>query len=141
MNQDNLRLLANRLEQLPANYGHFNMSDYVVDKSGDYIEDAEEPAKITRKMIHACGTCACAVGHAPTIRGLNARKDETWNDYITRVFGFDICSAEFSFLFASEWADEADPRHHTAHAAAKRIDLLIAHGVPQLQHWLDYIDA
>lgn len=133
MNTDNLLLLAERLEKLPANYNHFNMNDY--------INRNLDPGEITKKVLHNCGTVACAVGHAPTIRGLNARKDENWEEYSERIFGFDFYSRKFDFAFGGDWADEGDPRHHTAHAAAKRIRLLVERGVPSRTNWLDYIDA
>jgi hypothetical protein len=141
LNCKNLILLAERLEALPPAYSHFNMMDFVQDEHGEYVEAAEYPANITRKLIHNCGTTACAIGHAPTIRGLQARKDEDWNDYCLRVFGFERETKAWDFAFGPDWAICDDERHGTAHAAAKRLRYLATNGTPTDRYWDGYIDA
>lgn len=138
MNKENLLLLAERLEKLPANYSHFNMSNFVL-KDGYCTH--QEPDQVTKAVIHGCGTCACALGHAPTIRGLKARKGEGWDGYCLRVFGIAESDPAWDYLFAGSWSEYVDERHGTAHAAAKRIRDLIANGVPYRDEKLDYIDA
>lgn len=123
LNTENLLLLATRLEQLPTNYNHFNMTSYVDtdDGRGDF-----SPAGVTKKVLHTCGTVACAAGHAPTIRGLNARKDEDWDDYLIRIFGFGEFSEKWDYAFGPDWAQ--DPETNTAHAAAQRLRYLAENG-------------
>lgn len=119
MNSANLLLLAERLDRLPKNYEHFDMQVYT---SADL-----DPSKVTRKVIHNCGTVACAVGHGPTIRGLEAKStDLDWEDYCLRVFGIDFHSAAFDFMFGPDWSD----LDNTPHGAAKRIRYYVANGIP-----------
>lgn len=84
----NLTKLADFLDALPDDYAHFRMASYFgeYDEDGDYPHwDAElreaDPARLAN-----CGTCACAVGHAP-MAGILPRDGEDWVGYELRVFG------------------------------------------------------
>jgi hypothetical protein len=140
INKHNLLLLAAALEKLPASYSHFDMMDFVLDADGIPVA-ANTPSDITKKLIHSCGTCACAIGHAPTIRGLRARKGESWGKYSTRVFGFNRSDPEFNFCFGATWAYREGDEHATADAAAKRLHYLAEHGMPEKPYWTGYLDA
>lgn len=138
MNRNNLLKLAAKLESLPANYGHFNMMFFGL--HGE-TEEELEPFQIKEAFEHSCGTVACAIGHAPTIPGLEALPDDDWEIYSERVFGLHYWGDDrWEFVFGFGWSTHDDPRHHTAHAAAKRLRLLAELGCAP-DDWDAYIDA
>lgn len=134
MNKNNLLKLAAKLESLPADYDHFNMRYYAF--HGETGQELD-PDEVKEAFQHNCGTVACAIGHAPTIPGLEASKDESWEEYSERVFEIEFFSRRWDYLFDCDWAYREDPRHHTAQAAAKRIRTLVETGECEE----DYLDA
>ncbi len=71
-----------------------------------------------------CGTVGCAVGHGP-YAGIRKFKNETWREYSNRVFGLD--SEEWDWCFCGGWVYV----DNTPKGAAKRIEYLLNHGVPE----------
>jgi len=123
MNRTNLLRLAQYLDTLPTDYSHFDMKFYV--QNGG-IQGGFDPINISH--LSDCGTVACAVGHAPSIPGLEAAPRERWDGYVSRVFGIrtEEYDEEFLFMFGSGWADV----DNTPAGAAKRIRYFLNHGVP-----------
>ncbi len=80
-----------------------------------------------------CGSGGCAVGHGP-YAGIPKREDESWNDYVERVFKVEIGKDMFRFLFHSEWKRD----DNTPTGAAKRIRYLLDYGLPIGRHYYDY---
>lgn len=72
---------------------------------------------------HDCGTAGCALGWAPTLvkRG---RKDEDWADYCERVFGVDVVTDLWDFMFGGSWSGE----QNTPTATAGRIMYVVNNG-------------
>jgi hypothetical protein len=116
--RDNLLKLAAYLETLPDNYEQFDMSEYMLDRDGDYWETLgpDERSK------PSCGTVACAVGHGPSA-GIRIYGDLDWADYAERVFG-KICLDEFQYMFGSEWSNY----DNTPKGAAARIRTFVSLG-------------
>ncbi len=108
----NLRKLAAYLLTLPADYPDFEMSDFV--------QEGSEFAHL------ACGTAACAVGHGP-MAGIDIEGPELWGVYSERVFINDWGCEAWDWCFAGTWSQY----DNTVHGAAKRILLMLEHGVPE----------
>jgi hypothetical protein len=118
MNRDNLEKLAAYLEQLPEDYSHFGMMNYMAVKQFTY------PYTSSAHLIDACGAVACAIGHGPAA-GIPRKGDyEYWSTYSHRVF--DLRINEFDWCFSSTWMVVDD----TPNGAAKRIRYLLEHGLP-----------
>lgn len=114
MNVQNLLLLANYLESLPADYEDFEM--------GMFHDVAETPFDAVGTH---CGTAACAVGHAPQVEGLpKPIEGEGWAPYSERIFGVSGYSLEWDYMFSDSW----DIVDNTPHGAAKRIRYIAEHG-------------
>lgn len=111
----NMRLLADKLAALPADYAHFAMDRY--------NNQGCPPEEVTTQQLHTCGTSACALGHAPVIPGLQAWPNEYWEDYCQRLFGFQEYSPEWDFVFGPFW--DNDPAD-----AAARLNYLADNGSP-----------
>lgn len=118
-NNQNLRLLAEGLKKLPVNYQKFDMDSFYENLTGD--------TSLFVENINECGTSACAVGHGPTIKGLEAYRSETWREYTERVFGVTTFDETFTYLFGSEWAN----RDNTIDGAIDRIETYLHSGVPE----------
>jgi len=74
-----------------------------------------------------CGTAACAAGHATAL--FDPEKDETWHEYIERVFGIKskfVANREWYWLFSSVWKNI----DNTPTGAALRILYMLDNGVP-----------
>jgi hypothetical protein len=143
--RNNLAKLATYLEQLPADYEHFDMTSYVDHKGDcDIFEDKTlERAFVQnpKATIHNCGTVACAAGHGPAA-GIPLRRDERvltldwwdgtptaeidWAAYIKRAFGVSQ-GDDWTWMFGGDWADV----DNTPQGAAKRIRYFLEHGVPE----------
>jgi hypothetical protein len=118
MNRANLEKLAAYLEQLPEDYSHFGMMNYMAVKQFTY------PYTSSAHLIDACGAVACAIGHGPAA-GIPRKGDyEYWSTYSHRVF--DLGYDDFDWCFCAEWLLVDD----TPHGAAKRIRYLLEHGEP-----------
>lgn len=123
MNKENLILLADYLEKLPEDYGHFGMHTY----NGD-----GKP----HELGHQCGTVACALGHAPYVKGLPVPLyDEFWGDYCERVLGIDSVSFEWDWCFDANWVY----KDNTPQGAAKRIKYLVEKGLPD--NWYEQLNG
>jgi len=123
MHKENLLKLAEYLDKIPTDYKHFGMECFMVNDEGCSIEVDE----VTKASYQHCGTAACAVGHAPLVKGLEIRPtDCDWNDYCERIFAIDPFSSKFEWMFGGSWHHSDD----TPAGAAKRIRHLIAKGVP-----------
>lgn len=118
----NLTKLADYLAALPADYKHFDMTDYNRAKRGD-----GSSALYIQHRRYDCGTVACAVGHAPAA-GIRVWGDMGWNSYCTRVFGIDRWDQydTFEYMFGAEWVHY----DNTPQGAAARIRTYLESGVP-----------
>ena len=126
----NLLLLATYLEALPADYDHFDMSEYVANEELDGDDDTQDEYLVALPIgtvdLNVCGTVACAVGHGPNA-GVKARQaDYDWDIYALRVFGTLRRSVAFRYLFGWEWVDT----DNTPAGATQRIHTFLASGVP-----------
>lgn len=119
----NLTKLADFLDALPDDYAHFRMASYFE----EYDEDEEYPywevelSDADPARLANCGTCACAVGHAP-MAGISPRDGEDWGEYELRVFGVsmnDVNYLAWDFMFGPDNPDDAK-------AAAGRIREVLA---------------
>lgn len=123
-NKQSLRLLADGLKKLPVNYDGFDMDTFFTDHEGD------QPGTVPRYIseeINVCGTSACAVGHGPTIPGLEAYPTETWTTYTTRVFGVGRFDDAFGYMFGARWSSI----DNSVEGAIERIETYLASGIPQ----------
>lgn len=78
-----------------------------------------------RRETH-CGTAGCAAGHGP-YAGIPKNEDESWEDYIIRVFGIGKeLDYYYSWCFQGEWIG----LDNTPEGAAKRILWLLDNGLP-----------
>lgn len=126
MNRENLDKLASYLEQLPADYSHFNMGVFA---------DGEGVAEYLATATIQCGTAACAVGHGPAA-GLAMTEEElalllvlpnrvrgydTWGVYSERVFDIKQNGPRWEWMFGGGWCGKDD----TPHGAAKRIRYIL----------------
>ena len=119
MNKENLLILADYLESLPADYKHFGMELYI-----NLVTPADRKQYALRNgglEKYGCGTVACAVGHGPSA-GFLFLEDEIdsfdepkWFQYCERVFGIEPYSYLFDFMFGSEW-ESVDDTHYGAAA-------------------------
>lgn len=117
MNHTNLKLLADYLWTLPDDYELFNMDTF--------NETFSRPMLAARSG--SCGTSACAVGHAPNVKGIPLPYQvEDWSDYSTRIFDLDWGEDHrgWDWCFSDNWTD-AD---NTPKGAAKRIYYLLKVG-------------
>jgi hypothetical protein len=135
-----LEKLAAYLEELPADYAHFDMTTYVAEDKGD--ESLKKYALHNGGVQH-CGTAACAVGHGPAAgifmpKSVAARfgKDpfyRVWNAYAQLFIGPDRLSPKsansdyFEWLFGEDW-NTVDNSHY---GAAARIRYLLDKGLPE----------
>lgn len=121
----NLLTLAKYLINLPENYNHFDMKDYAREYTGS-IPDAED----VPKMIHACGSVACAVGHGP-VAGIAPRRGEWWGSYVSSNFTGDDSDYNgriFEQLFESYWSSV----DNTPHGAGLRIYYFLENGLDSI---------
>jgi hypothetical protein len=143
----NLEKLAATLESLPADYAHFEMSEYIGHEgSCDTIEEGLEEevfvADGPQVFLSNCGAVACAIGHAPAAgiplskshigktEHFDWRKRKTitiadidWDAYANYNF-FPTHSDAWEWCFSGEWA-EFDNHHY---GAAARIRYLLDKG-------------
>lgn len=105
--QDNLRVLANHLLSLPAEYPDFAMSMFTNNERGSGSSYAH---------LAECGTAACAVGHGP-LCGFEPLELETWAEYSTRLFIPSSWHEAWEWCFGAAWSVV----DNTAHGAAYRI--------------------
>lgn len=121
MNRKNLRKLANYLLNLPEDYKHFHMGDYLT------LEGSYYSARRAKEIINYCGTAGCAIGHAPLIKGLEAG-NEYWSEYTSRVFGVDeFKDARWRWAFHPDWSAV----DNTPQGAALRILYMLDFDVPK----------
>lgn len=127
----NLRKLAAYLMTLPADYPDFEMASYVTGNG----------AGAGRNVAHkpVCGTAACAAGHGPAA-GIDPLDGEIWSAYAQRAFAPDNWEyhdeTSWDWCFAAGWS-KVD---NTAHGAARRIQWMLEHGIPDNagdQRWGD----
>ena len=82
--RSNLEKLAAYLDTLPVDYDKLDMSGFAV---SDLVTEIEL-GDFSPKVLHQCGTAACAAGHGPSagIR-INRTLDGSWHNYTERAFG------------------------------------------------------
>ena len=117
MNKDNLLKLRDGLAALPDDYQHFGMGLYYGNLT---------PPEVGTVAPSACGSVACAVGHAPSMVEPPIAL-ENWRCYCLRVFGMQQDSIDWIWLFSPNWSDH----DNTVAGAVSRIDYYLAHGVPK----------
>lgn len=145
MNRENLAKLADYLHTLPDDYAKFDMATYIGRDSrhSATVDDTPELRQylLNNDGLPDCGSVACAVGHGPAAHIFMLPDELTggwgdgpqWSSYVERVFGFPPDSDEFRWLFSPEWARQ----DNTPQGAAKRIDYLLANGLPE--GWDEYV--
>ncbi len=154
INRQDLIRLARHLNKLPETYKHFSMGAYFRNDSLSDLSDNEFnelypncqgyyeyelPCHVTEERVNECGTVACAIGHAPSIKGMWVKPvpDESYHAYSLRFLlgehddsdtrfhwrykGDVSVSTIWNFLFAEEWS-KID---NTAKGAAKRLYFLV----------------
>jgi hypothetical protein len=154
--RNNLLKLADYLESLPENYGHFDMFRYASHQGDcDLPQDVNiMAATAPQDFLSNCGTVACAVGHGPAAGIMPSPKlladtelqnfpDFSWNDYVQEAFGIrldgmvenhfdqDVHRQEhlrFDFMFGSKWS-HWDNSHY---GAAARIRYYLDTGLVHL---------
>ena len=136
MNKRRLLRLAKHLETVPQRY--FDMASYRR-KYGDkemlrIYPSSEDLASDWRD----CGAVGCALGHAPEVGGVfTPKSQEKWGDYCERVFGINLNSNEWDWMFAGIW----DAVDNTPQGAAQRIRWLVKHGLPTDMYYQLYEGA
>ena len=121
--ENNLRILAEGLLNLPEDYSQFEMNTFL-DYDKESIDDGLLPIFATNDSL-SCGTVACACGHGPSL-GIPALPSEDWEDYSYRVFGLNELSYQFEWCFSGVWENH----DNTPHGAAYRILYMLDQGVP-----------
>lgn len=136
----NLDKLATYLENLPEDYEHFEMSDYM-DNSRISIERLTDYAR-HNGGVAACGTVACAIGHGPAAGILFEDEDfgktyfpgvgtldnaPDWSKYSLRFVDRQGEDMAFNWMFAGRW----HTYDNTHRGAAARIRYYLDHGVPE----------
>lgn len=123
MNKENLLKLAKFLDELPEDYKHFDMGEWVAAETGSLV-----PSEMKTGDIKGCGYAACAIGHAPQALGLTPEetwKHDSWDDFIYHYFDIDF--GEEQWMFGVDWQDV----DNTPKGVAKRIRYFLKHGVPE----------
>lgn len=127
--RENLEKLAAYLEQLPADYQHFEMSTYV-DPDYNKTKTVAEYA-LNNGGLNTCGTAGCAIGHGPAA-GILFTKEQfhwgrpSWGDYVENFVDCEF-DEEYNWLFHPSWSYE----DNTPHGAAARIRYFLANGIPE----------
>jgi len=105
----------------------FDMNDYASEKSeyGGHSGRDKAPGEVRNE----CGTCACAMGHAPMFCETLPERDDDWDDYQDRLFG-DLGplygqDSVSGFIFDDKWPDSWQE-------AVARIHTVLTRGVPAL---------
>jgi hypothetical protein len=124
LNEEYLTLLADYLENLPENYGQFNMSRF---NTAQYKDKNCFPVDVLVPE-NFCGTAGCAIGHAPFVKGLPPPdENDNWGEYSLEITYEDgLCHTDeqdrlWDFMFGGFWSDF----DNTPHGAAKRIRLAL----------------
>lgn len=108
----NLLTLADYLDQLPEDYGKFDMERFHSRRTGPTTDIP-------------CGAVACAIGHGPAAGIAPVHDDKGWFTYSRRVFtGLNRCL--WNWCFSACWAHT----DNTPQGAAKRIRWALNHGIP-----------
>ena len=113
----NLRILADHLATLPAEYESFSMANYV-------YQNAADDAGPHELSTIPCNTVACSIGHGPSA-GIPVGDCESWYEYIKE----NLClpkTLACDWLFSSNWTFV----DNTPQGAAARIKYLLEHGLP-----------
>lgn len=135
----NLRKLATYLEQLPKGYKDFDMSSYFTLRERPYSIHAPSllyPTSRSRKAVYPCGSVACAVGHGPAAGVKPTGVWSSWWGYACKAFGAaGGDQSVYAWLFSTAWAGV----DNTPHGAAKRIRIVLEHGVPD--NWSEQEDG
>lgn len=144
----NLETLASFLETADIPPPRFDMGTYMSIRYADGIRYVGSFHNVkmhtTPEIYNACGTSACALGHAP-LAGIAPLGNENWIHYSVRVFGMGSPPHKnfntWYFLFGPEWENE----NNTALAAAARIRWFLKNGAEGWEFlespWLETIKA
>ena len=122
MKKRNLRKLANYLLNLPEGYKHFDMETLCSTDKGAF----DDSPLAVKAVIESCGTTACALGHAPTIRGFEPEDGEDWEEYCERMFGLEFNENDWEWCFGTIW----EGLDNSPLGAALRIFYLLDFGAP-----------
>lgn len=115
----NIERLANYLDQLPANYPHFDMEDWFHPASGmQFSTEADEIQASAELRDPKIGSCGCALGHT-IAAGINPCNTKSWVMMAQRVYG--ITGSEFVKVFAGDLAFV----DNTPKGAARRLRALL----------------
>lgn len=119
VNMENIKILRDYLDGLPADYSDFDMETFA--------DDEVRAVKATPKT--GCGTAACMVGHGPAagVAMIDSEWHEHgvgWFNYSERVFiGGTGCSSLWAFAFGGDWPSDL-------RQAVARLDLILSKSVP-----------
>lgn len=81
-------------------------------------------------QTHPCGTSCCLAGMGLQA-GIKPTEDETWGDYIFRVYGIDEMTNEFNFLFSASHTNSLP-------AAIRRLEYFLTEGLPDTDDFESY---
>jgi len=119
VHRSRLRKLANYLDSKVLQE-NFDMEEYCRQgEVGVPIEDAKESLK-------ACGSAACAIGHAANLFPRIAKRCSGYGYFSEECFDLIEFHETWNFLFSSEWT----PNQNTPQEAAERIRLFLDRGLP-----------
>ena len=74
-----------------------------------------------------CGSCGCAVGHAP-YAGIAKQRGEDWSEFSARVF--NLVEEQWAWCFSADWSDI----DNSPEGAAKRILTMLENDLPTDWH-------
>ena len=125
MNKENLLKLADFLDTLPPE--KFDMQNY---RAKVYRNKIFQP--VSFKEVNDCGTVGCALGWGPFVKGLEPTIYDLFSSkfsngllyldfviYGERVFGVEVGSANYEFMFSEQWSQLEE--ENTPKATSERI--------------------
>lgn len=108
----------------------FDMRWFIVGKNLETGRYRGDTTSTPVPQNHPCGTSCCLAGMGLQA-GVKPTKNETWGDYIVRVYGIDEESDEFNFLFSAS---------HTSSLpdAVRRLEYFLIEGLPDTDNFDTY---
>ena len=144
MDKGNLLKLAEHLKT-KVTKRQFDMEMYRK-KRKFFFKKVDTAYKVDRSD---CGSIGCALGWAPFVEGLESQTEDLhynreygcwcvhFDKYCERVFGLYIFHPEWEWCFSPRWKDV----DNTPKGAARRIEYLVRHGVPEGWRLPDQLDT
>lgn len=121
-----------------ADYPRFDMRHYAkfVDSQGKPVGlPVGYPYNLKKTYDEGeCGTCCCAMGHAPLFCDTPPQSFESWGLYCMNLFGLHLSSPEWFWLFSEYWSNERLAFCNRAYTLLMGVDLQEAYDV------IDYVD-